>query len=58
MARRSRQYEAFISYSHAADSGLSAALQRALNRIARPAYKWRRTDPAFSFFSHSAAAKE
>jgi len=40
MARHSRQYEAFISYSHAADSGLSAALQRALNRIARPAYKW------------------
>jgi WD40 repeat protein len=40
VARSSREYEAFISYSHAADSNLAAALQRALNRIARPSYKW------------------
>jgi WD40 repeat protein len=40
VARRPRQYEAFISYSHQADSDLAAALQRALNRIARPPYKW------------------
>jgi WD40 repeat protein len=40
MTRRPRQYEAFISYSHQADSDLAAALQRALNRIARPPYKW------------------
>ena len=37
---RARQYEAFISYSHAADSALATELQRALNRIARPSYKW------------------
>ena len=40
MALRTRQYEAFISYSHAGDSILAAELQRVLNRIARPAYKW------------------
>ena len=40
MARSSREYEAFISYSHAADSNLAAALQRTLNRIARPSFKW------------------
>jgi WD40 repeat protein len=40
LARRARQYEAFISYSHQADSTLAAELQRALNRLARPAYKW------------------
>jgi WD40 repeat protein len=37
---RGRQYEAFISYSHAADNALAAQLQRTLNRIARPSYKW------------------
>lgn len=40
MARRARQYEAFISYSHQADSALATQLQRVLNRIARPSYKW------------------
>jgi WD40 repeat protein len=40
LARRPRQYEAFISYSHAADGALAAQLQRTLNRIARPSYKW------------------
>ena len=40
MAARARQYEAFISYSHAADGALAAELQRSLNRIARPSYKW------------------
>jgi WD40 repeat protein len=40
LARRARQYEAFISYSHQADSTLAAELQRVLNRIARPSYKW------------------
>ena len=40
MARRGRQYEAFISYSHERDGLLAAELQRALNRIARPPYKW------------------
>jgi len=37
---RARQYEAFISYSHAADNALATQLQRTLNRIARPSYKW------------------
>ena len=37
---RARQYEAFISYSHQADDKLATELQRALNRIARPSYKW------------------
>jgi WD40 repeat protein len=41
VARPPREYEAFISYSHAADNDLAAALQRTLNRIARPPYKWR-----------------
>jgi WD40 repeat protein len=41
VARPAREYEAFISYSHAADNDLAAALQRTLNRIARPPYKWR-----------------
>jgi WD40 repeat protein len=40
LARRARQYEAFISYSHQADSALATQLQRVLNRIARPSYKW------------------
>ena len=40
MALRTRQYEAFISYSHAGDSVFAAELQRILNRIARPIYKW------------------
>jgi WD40 repeat protein len=40
LALRPRQYEAFISYSHASDSALAAELQRILNRIARPTYKW------------------
>ena len=40
MVSRGRQYEAFISYSHAADNALAAQLQRTLNRIARPSYKW------------------
>jgi WD40 repeat protein len=37
---RARQYEAFISYSHQADNALATELQRVLNRIARPSYKW------------------
>lgn len=37
---RARRYEAFISYSHEADSTLAAVLQRTLNRLARPPYKW------------------
>jgi WD40 repeat protein len=40
LPRRTRQYEAFISYSHAGDSVLATELQRTLNRIARPVYKW------------------
>jgi WD40 repeat protein len=40
LARRTRQYEAFISYSHAGDGVLATELQRILNRIARPTYKW------------------
>jgi WD40 repeat protein len=40
MALRTRQYEAFISYSHSGDGALAAELQRILNRIARPTYKW------------------
>jgi WD40 repeat protein len=40
VALRPRQYEAFISYSHASDSVFAAELQRILNRIARPTYKW------------------
>jgi WD40 repeat protein len=40
VALRTRQYEAFISYSHAGDSVFAAELQRILNRIARPSYKW------------------
>ena len=40
MATRTRRYEAFISYSHAGESGFAAELQRTLNRIARPSYKW------------------
>jgi WD40 repeat protein len=40
VALRTRQYEAFISYSHAGDSTFAAELQRILNRIARPTYKW------------------
>lgn len=40
MSPRARQYEAFISYSHAADGALAAQLQRTLNRIALPSYKW------------------
>jgi WD40 repeat protein len=40
LVRRARRYDAFISYSHEADSALAAELQRALNRIARPSYKW------------------
>jgi WD40 repeat protein len=34
-------YNAFISYSHAADSELAAALQSALHRFAKPWYKLR-----------------
>jgi WD40 repeat protein len=40
VALRTRQYEAFISYSHAGDSVFATELQRILNRIARPTYKW------------------
>ena len=40
LALRTRHYEAFISYSHAGDSVLATELQRILNRIARPGYKW------------------
>jgi WD40 repeat protein len=39
-APRVRQFEAFISYSHSADEKLAKELQRALNRVARPSYKW------------------
>src|SRR5215207_6430915 len=39
-APRVRQFEAFISYSHTADEKLAKGLQRTLNRIARPSYKW------------------
>ncbi len=34
-------YDAFISYSHAADSRLAPALQRALQRFAKPWWKLR-----------------
>src|ERR1700728_3887627 len=34
-------YNAFISYSHASDSALAAALQSALHRFAKPWYKLR-----------------
>jgi WD40 repeat protein len=40
LARRPRKYEAFISYSHEADNAFAVELQRTLNRIARPSYKW------------------
>jgi hypothetical protein len=33
---RAGEYDAFISYSHAADSRLAAALERGLERLARP----------------------
>lgn len=35
------KYDAFISYSHAADGKLAPALQRSLHRIAKPFYKLR-----------------
>jgi hypothetical protein len=34
-------FEAFISYSHAADGKLAAALQRNLHRFAKPIFKMR-----------------
>ena len=36
-----KKYDAFISYSHAADGRLAPALQKALHRIARPILKFR-----------------
>jgi WD40 repeat protein len=36
-----KAYDAFISYSHAADEDLAAALQRALQRFARPLHRLR-----------------
>lgn len=35
-----KPYEAFISYSHAADGRLAPAVQSALKRFARPRYRW------------------
>jgi len=35
------QYDAFISYSHAADSNLAASLQSGLHRLAKPLYSLR-----------------
>lgn len=41
-ARASRpKYNAFISYSHAADGEVAPALQHALHRLARPWYRLR-----------------
>src|SRR5215471_7716018 len=37
----SMPYNAFISYSHAEDSELAAALQRALHRFAKPPFRLR-----------------
>jgi len=39
--RDTARYDAFISYSHAADGRLAPAVQRALHRIARPWYRRR-----------------
>src|SRR5262245_60500985 len=36
--KETRKYDAFISYSHAADGRLGPQLQRELHRIARPWY--------------------
>ncbi len=38
---RERQFDAFISYSHALDGRLAVALQQALHRLARPWYRLR-----------------
>jgi hypothetical protein len=35
------RYDAFVSYSHAADGRLAPALQRALHRLAKPWYQVR-----------------
>ena len=39
-----RQYNAFISYSHAADGKLAPTLQSALEKLAKPWYKMRNLD--------------
>jgi WD40 repeat protein len=39
--RLAEDYDAFISYSHAADGQLASALQRALQRFARPLHRLR-----------------
>ena len=43
------KYNAFISYSHAADSDLAPKLERALEQFAKPAFKRR----ALKFFRDS-----
>src|SRR5262245_54323964 len=35
-----KRYKAFISYSHAADGMLAAAVQSGLQRFAKPWYRW------------------
>lgn len=35
------KYDAFISYSHAADGELAPSLQKAFHRIAKPIFKFR-----------------
>ena len=37
-------YDAFISYSHAADGQLAPAIQSALHRLAKPFYRMRDFD--------------
>jgi WD40 repeat protein len=41
MTNNGMRYDAFISYSHAADGELAPALQRALQRLAKPWYRRR-----------------
>ena len=36
-----KKYDAFISYSHAADGKLAPSLQNALHRIAKPIFQFR-----------------
>ena len=40
-ATKARRYDAFLSYSHAADGKLAPALQTALHRLAKPWYRRR-----------------
>ena len=39
--RRAVVFDAFVSYSHAADGQLAAALQHGLHRFAKPLFKMR-----------------